>query len=60
MTVFRVDNTTFHRRRLQAQRFYVQLIHKGLFHHDIERAYQVMRSLQGPALIEATQYLFRR
>lgn len=60
MTVFRPDHTTFNRRRLQAQKFYVQLIHRGVFKHDVTKAYQVQKSLEPLAIVEAINNLFRK
>jgi hypothetical protein len=57
---FPINHTTLQRRRLQAQKNYIQLIHSGVFHHDLAKAYSVMKSLEGPAILEAIKNYFVR
>jgi hypothetical protein len=57
---FPINHTTLQRRRLQAQKNYIQLIHSGVFHHDLTKAYEVLKSLQAPAILEAINNHFVR
>ena len=44
---------TFWRRRLQAQKLYIELIKKGVFQHSMEKACDRLIKLEPRALVEA-------
>jgi hypothetical protein len=58
MNLYPMNDTTRHRRRLSAQQWYIEMIDRGVFNHDRQKAVAVLNRLRAPAILEAVAYLF--